>query len=75
MQHPSATANIMGTMYAPTNGGFFLPQGIQNQRATQFMPMPTTVANIPNAQSRNMTSRWNNNTMGGYSKGIFNPIL
>lgn len=62
MQNP---AGIMGTMYAPTSGGFFLPQAIQNQRPAPFMP---TAANIPGAQIRNMAPRWNN--VGGYSKDI-----
>lgn len=59
MQNP---AGIMGTMYAPTSGGFFLPQAIQNQRTAPFMP---TAANIPGAQIRNMAPRWNN--VGGYT--------
>lgn len=60
MQNP---AGIMGTMYAPASGGFFLPQAIQNQRAAPFMQS----ANISGSQMRNMAPRWNN--MGG-----FNPM-
>ncbi|KAL7077787.1 hypothetical protein ACQ4LE_003028 [Meloidogyne hapla] len=34
MQNPPG---IMGTMYAPASGGFFLPQALQNQRTPPFM--------------------------------------
>ncbi|KAI3413749.1 hypothetical protein GPALN_011230 [Globodera pallida] len=60
MQNP---AGIMGTMYAPASGGFFLPQAIQNQRAAPFMQTP----NLSGAQMRGAVPRWNN--MGG-----FNPM-
>jgi len=60
MQNPTG---LMGTMYAPASGGFFLPQAIQNQRAAPFMQ----TANISGTQMRNMAPRWNN--MGG-----FNPM-
>jgi polyadenylate-binding protein len=67
MQNP---AGIMGTMYAPASGGFFLPQAIQNQRAAAFMQTP----NISGGQIRNMPPRWNNmgggfNPMQGYMMG------
>jgi hypothetical protein len=65
--HQNAATGMMGTIYAPTNAGFFLPQGIhQNQRAPQFIA--PTLATIPNGQLRSQTPRWNNNNMGGYSK-------
>lgn len=59
MQNP---AGIMGTMYAPATGGFFLPQAIQNQRAAPFMQTP----NLSGAQMRGAVPRWNN--MGGFSE-------
>ncbi|KAL3113941.1 hypothetical protein niasHT_017891 [Heterodera trifolii] len=58
MQNP---AGIMGTMYAPASGGFFLPQAIQNQRAAPFMQTP----NLSGAQMRGAVPRWNN--MGGFN--------
>ncbi|KAL3095663.1 hypothetical protein niasHT_029166 [Heterodera trifolii] len=58
MQNP---AGLMGTMYAPASGGFFLPQAIQNQRAAPFMQTP----NLSGAQMRGAVPRWNN--MGGFN--------
>ena len=62
MQNPGG---MLGTMYAPATGGFFLPQALQNQRTAPFMPTATNLNNP--AQMRNMAPRWNN--MGG-----FNPM-
>lgn len=61
MQNPGG---MLGTMYAPATGGFFLPQALQNQRTAPFMPTATNLNNP--AQMRNMAPRWNN--MGGFSE-------
>uniref|UniRef100_A0A915N9M3 Polyadenylate-binding protein n=1 Tax=Meloidogyne javanica TaxID=6303 RepID=A0A915N9M3_MELJA len=65
MQNPPG---IMGTMYAPASGGFFLPQALQNQRTAPFMQ----TTNIPGAQFRGMQPRWNGgfgHPMQGYMMG------
>ncbi|KAL3082809.1 hypothetical protein niasHS_010611 [Heterodera schachtii] len=58
LQNPTG---ILGTMYAPANGGFFLPQPIHSQRVVPFMQTP----NLSGAQVRDVP-RWNN-------VGTFNP--
>jgi len=56
-------AGMPGTMYAPAQGGFFVPNPMQNQRAaTAFMQTP---AAISGAQMRGAAPRWASN---------FNPM-
>uniref|UniRef100_A0A914HGP7 RRM domain-containing protein n=1 Tax=Globodera rostochiensis TaxID=31243 RepID=A0A914HGP7_GLORO len=57
LQNPTG---ILGTIYAPANGGFFLPQPIHNQRVVPFMQTP----NLSGAQVRDVP-RWNN--VGGFN--------
>lgn len=61
MQNPAA---IPGTMYNPSNGGFFVPSTLQSQRAASFMPAPTAISN---AQVRGTASRWNYGATAGFS--------
>lgn len=56
-------AGMPGTMYAPAQGGFFMPNPMQNQRAaTAFMQTPTAMSG---PQMRGAAPRWATN---------FNPM-
>lgn len=66
MQNPAGIGGMPGTIYNPANGGFFVPTGMQNQRAAAFLPAPGI-----GAQVRGAAPRWNAG-MGG--AGAFNPM-
>jgi polyadenylate-binding protein len=65
MQNPTI-GGMPGTIYNPANGQFFMPGGMQNQRAAAFMPAQA----IGGAQVRGAAPRWNTGMGGaaGFSK-------
>uniref|UniRef100_A0A915CUI7 Polyadenylate-binding protein n=1 Tax=Ditylenchus dipsaci TaxID=166011 RepID=A0A915CUI7_9BILA len=69
MQNPAGIGGIGGMpVYNPANGGFFVPSGLQNQRAATFLPAPA----MGGGQVRGAGApRWNA-AMGGAAG--FNPM-
>lgn len=61
MRMQNTAPTLPGTMYAPSNGGFFVSYPMQGQRPAPYMPAP---AAIPGAPMRGIAPRWNPTGMG-----------